>query len=110
MGFAGWAGIILLVLAGVFLFLRRMEVALPALPVGPAVTVAGLAAVGLVLVIIRWLSLPSVHAGLQGSIGAKYGIWIAMIAGIVEVASAVAELRASGEPLPWAQTQQTGEA
>jgi hypothetical protein len=109
-GFTGWAGILLLFIAGLYLFLRRMEVAMPDLPVGPAVAVAGVAALGLLLVIIRWLSFPSVHAGLAGSIGAKYGVWIALIAGIVEVGCAVVELRASGEQLPWAQTEQTGEA
>jgi hypothetical protein len=109
-GFTGWAGILLLFVAGAYLFLRRMEVAMPDLPVGPAVAVAGVAALGLLLVIIRWLSFPSVHAGLAGSIGSKYGVWVALIAGIVEVGCAVVELRASGEQLPWAQTEQTGEA
>jgi hypothetical protein len=109
-GFTGWAGILLLFLAGLYLFLRRMDVSLPALPVRPAVAVAGVAATGLALVVIRWLSLPSVHAGLAGSIGAKWGIWVALLAGIAEVACAVVELRASGEPLPWVQTQQTGDA
>jgi hypothetical protein len=56
-------------------------------------------------VIIRWLTLPRVHGGLAGSIGAKYGIWVAIIAGIVEVAVAVIAMRASGEPFPWTQTQ-----
>ena len=68
--------------------------------------VAGGAALGLLLVILRWLTLPRVHGGVAGSIGAKYGIWLAIIAGIVEVAAAVAELRASGEPLPWQPQQQ----
>ena len=109
-GFTGWAGILLLFIAGLYLFLRRMEVAIPDLPVGPAVAVAGVAALGLLLVIIRWLSFPSVHAGLAGSIGSKWGVWVALIAGLVEVGCAVAALRASGEELPWAQTHQTGEA
>jgi hypothetical protein len=109
-GFWGWAGILLLFLAGLYLFLRRMEVSLPALPVGPAVAVAGVAALGLLFVIIRWLSLPSVNGGVGGSIGAKWGIWVAILAGILEVGCAVAEFRASGEPVPWEQAQQTGEA
>jgi len=106
-GFSAWAGVLLLTLAGVFHFLRRSEVSMPALPVGPAVATAGAASLGLLLVIIRWLTLPRVHGGLAGSIGAKYGIWIAIIAAAVEVGGAVAELRASGEQLPWAQTQQS---
>jgi hypothetical protein len=104
-GFSAWAGTLLLTLAGVYLVLRRSEVSLPSLPVGPAVLVAGAAAVGLLLVIIRWLTLPRVHGGLAGSIGAKYGIWVAIIAGAVEVVAAVIAMRASGEPFPWAQTQ-----
>lgn len=106
-GFSAWAGTLLLTLAGVYLVLRRSEVSLPSLPAGPAVVVTGLASLGLLLVIIRWLTLPRVHAGLAGSIGARYGIWLAMIAGIVEVAAAVAELRAAGERLPWQQPQQS---
>jgi len=104
-GFSAWAGTLLLTLAGVYLFLRRSEVSLPSLPAGPAVVVAGAAGLGLLLVLIRWLTLPRVNGGLAGSIGAKYGIFIALIAGIVEVGAAVLEFRASGEPLPWRQTQ-----
>lgn len=104
-GFSAWAGILLLTLAGVYLFLRRSEVSLPAAPAfaGPAVLVAGVAALGLLLVILRWATLPRVSGGLAGSIGAKFGIWLAILAGIVEVGAAVVELRASGEPLPWQQ-------
>jgi hypothetical protein len=105
-GFSAWAGILLLTLAGVYLVLRRSDVSLPSTRVGPSVLVAGGAALGLLLVILRWLTLPRVHGGAAGSIGAKYGIWLAIIAGIVEVAAAVAELRASGEPLPWQPQQQ----
>src|SRR5207248_874897 len=90
-------------LAGVYLVLRRSEVSIPDLPVGPAVVVAGAAALGLLLVIIRWITLPRVNGGAAGHIGAKYGIWIAIIAGVVELVAAVAEFRASGEALPWAQ-------
>jgi hypothetical protein len=103
-GFSAWAGTLLLTLAGVYVVLRRSEVSLPSLPVGPSVLVAGAAAVGLLLVIIRCLTLPSVHGGAAGSIGAKYGIYIAIVAGAVEVAAAVMAMRASGEPLPWTQS------
>ncbi|HZQ15898.1 MAG TPA: hypothetical protein VFA82_03905 [Gaiellaceae bacterium] len=104
-GFSAWAGTLLLVLAGVFLLLRRLEVALPSLPVGPAAIVAGVSALGLLLVIIRWLTFPSVP-GL--AIGSKYGVWIALIAGLAETAGAVVALRESGEPLPWAQASGPG--
>ncbi len=107
-GFSAWAGVLLLTLAGVYLVLRRAEVSLPALPVGPAVLVAGVAALGLLLVVIRWLTLPSVSAGLAGSIGARYGIYIALVAGIVETVAAVIAFRASGEALPGTQRPASG--
>jgi hypothetical protein len=100
-GFTAWAGVLLLTLAGVYVALRRSDVSLPDAPIGPSVLVAAAAALGLVLVVLRWLTLPRVSAGVAGDIGPKYGIWIAMIAGAVEVAAAVAAMRASGEPMPW---------
>jgi hypothetical protein len=106
-GFTAWAGTLLLTLAGVYLVLRRSETRLPSTPIGPSVLVASGAALGLLLIVVRWLTLPRVHGGLAGSIGAKYGVWLAIIAGAVEVAAAVAEMRASGERLPWQQPQQT---
>jgi hypothetical protein len=104
-GFTAWAGTLLLTLAGIYVVLRRSGVSLPSPYVGPSVLVAGVAALGLLLVVIRWLTLPSVSAGLAGSIGARYGIWIAIIAGAVEVAGAVIAFRASGEALPWASSE-----
>src|SRR5438105_3649593 len=65
-GFTGWFGVLLLTLAGVYLVLRRSEVSIPDLPVGPAVVVAGAAALGLLLVIIRWITLPRVNGGAAG--------------------------------------------
>jgi hypothetical protein len=100
-GFSAWAGALLLTAAGVLWLLHRSEVALPTTVVGPAVAVTGAAALGLFLVIMRWLTLPRVHGGVAGSIGAKYGIWIAIIGGAVELVAAVDALRTSGEPLPW---------
>jgi hypothetical protein len=104
-GFTAWAGTLLLFLAGLFLLLHRSGVSLPSLPFGPSVIVAGGSAVGLLLVFVRWATLPRLHAGLAGSIGARYGIWVALVAGITEVVAAVIALRASGETLPWQQAQ-----
>jgi hypothetical protein len=104
-GFSAWAGTLLLTLAGVYLVLRRSDVSLPSTVVGPSVLVAGAAALGLLLVVLRWLTLPRVRGGIAGSIGAKYGIWLAILGGAVELTAAIMEMRASGEPLPWAQTR-----
>ena len=106
-GFSAWAGILLLTRAGVYLVLRRSGVELPSMPVGPSVLVAGAATLGLFLIVVRWLTLPRVHAGLAGSIGARFGIWLAILAGAVEVAGAISAMRGSGEPLPWAEGAQS---
>ena len=105
-GFTAWAGGLLLTAAGVLVVLRRSGTNLSGARVGPSVLVGGVAALGLLLVIIRWLSFPTYHAsGVSYDVGARYGIYIALIAGIAEVTAAVMAMRASGEPMPWAQTE-----
>ena len=107
-GFTAWAGALLLTLAGVLLVLHRSGATLPSIQVGPAVLVAGIAGLGLLLVIIRWVSLPRYHVSdLSYDAGARYGLYIALIAGIAEVAAAVMAMRASGESMPWAQEHHT---
>lgn len=92
-GFSAWAGSLLLVAAGVLVVLRRSGVSLKLGDVDPSVIVAAVAGLGLLLVIIRWISFPRYHGA---DVGARYGIYIALIVGIVEVAAAAKELRASG--------------
>jgi hypothetical protein len=86
----------------VLLVLRRAGATFNLGNVGPSVLVAGVAAVGLLLVIIRWISFPRYH---DLDVGARYGIYIALIAGIAEVTAAVMAMRASGEQIPWTQGQ-----
>jgi hypothetical protein len=102
-GFSAWAGALLLTAAGVLLVLRRAGASLPSVAgAGPAVAVAAVAGLGLLLVIVRWISFPR-YRGLH--VGARYGIYIALIAGLAEVTAAVMELRASGEQMPWTQAE-----
>ena len=105
-GFSAWAGSLLLTAAGVLLALRRSGVDFKLPNVGPALLVAAVAALGLLLVIIRWISFPRYRGA---DVGARYGIYLALIAGIVEAAAAIMQMRASGEPVPWTQTQQAPE-
>jgi hypothetical protein len=65
--------------------------------IGPSALVAGVAGLGLLLVIIRWVSFPTYHGstGLNYNVGARYGIFLALIAGIAEVTAAVMQMRAS---------------
>ena len=101
-GFTAWAGTLLLTGAGVLLLVRRSGASWSFGGLSPSVLVAGVAAVGLLLVIIRWATLPR-YRGVD--VGARYGIYLALIAGIVEVAAAIAQVRASGEASHWAQAQ-----
>ena len=105
-GFAAWAGALLLTAAGILVVIPARGGVLSGGRVGPSTLVAGIAALGLLLVIVRWVSFPRAHsAGLSYDVGARYGIYIALIAGIVEVVAAVMAMRASGEQMPWAQAE-----
>jgi hypothetical protein len=109
-GFSAWAGGLLLTAAGVLLVLRRSGVSVPS-AMGPSVQVAAIAAVGLLLVIIRWATLPRYHfSSISYGVGARYGLYVALIAGIAVVVAAVMELRASGEQVPWAQREHPEQA
>jgi len=93
-GFGGVGGTMLLTVAGVYLILRRLEYAVWAPPFGDARLAAALAGAGLLLVIIRWATLPSL---LGISADARYGIWIALAAGVVETVAVIFEAR--GHPV-----------
>lgn len=106
-GFTGSAGALLLVAAGVLLVFRRAGGSLlSGANAGPSAVVAGLSAVGLLLVIVRWATLPRYRAGgtdFSYSVGPSYGLYVALIAGIVETAAALLAMRAPREQRPWDQ-------
>ncbi|HTX62863.1 MAG TPA: hypothetical protein VMD28_04455 [Acidimicrobiales bacterium] len=107
----GWLGGLLIVASGIYLMLQRSQADLSRVKVGPATVVLGAAAVGTVIVILRWITLPRGSGGIGGvslySYGPRVGIWITLIVGVVEVVAAVQLFRSSGEKLPWA-TEATG--
>jgi len=105
-GFTAWAGTLLLTAAGVLVVLRQSGVSWPMTVVGPSKLIAGVSVMGLLLVFIRWLSLPRVHSlGFVEEV--RYGIYVALIAGVVEVAAAVAEVLASGGQMSRTHSQPT---
>ena len=97
----GWLGALLIVAAGVYLVLHRSEVDLSKMPLTPSLVVLGAAGLGTLIVILRWLTLPSSHSRF-GSYGPMAGIYIAVIAGVAAVVCAVMMFRSSGDKLPWA--------
>jgi hypothetical protein len=103
----GWLGSLLIIAAAVYLFLVRSDVDIKG-PVGPAVAVLGASALGTVIVLIRWLSLPrasGAFGAVHYSYGAKFGMWLTLIVGIVQVVSSFMLFRASGEQVPWGAHQ-----
>jgi hypothetical protein len=104
-GIAGSMGAALLAAAGVLVLFRRTGGSLlSGVNAGPSALVAGLAALGLVLVIIRWATLPTYPANgvdFSYSVGPSYGLYLALVAGIVEAATALLALRTAGEQRPW---------
>lgn len=107
----GWLGRLLLVAAGVWFLLYKSEVSLPKLPMTVLAVTVGASTLGLLIVIIRWITLPSGGAlGHTFNYGARAGIWVAALAGAVQVACAVILFRQSGEQLPWKTTAAPPEA
>jgi hypothetical protein len=103
-GFAGSAGAALLTAAGVLVLFRRTGGSqLSGANAGPSAVVAGLAALGLLLVIVRWATLPGPQSGsvFSYSVGPSYGLYLALGAGIVETVAALLALRTAGEQRPW---------
>jgi hypothetical protein len=97
-GFSAWAGTLLLTAAGVLLVLRRSGVTISSGNVGPALLIGCVSALGLLLVVARWVTLPE-YRGI--GVGTRYGIYLALIAGITEVGASIMEMRASGETTVW---------
>ena len=109
----GWLGGLLIVASGVYLLLQRSQADLSRVKLGPATVVLGAAVVGTFLVILRWISLPSGHVGVDGvnlfNYGPEVGIYLTLIVGVVQVVSALRLFRGSGEKLPWSKAA-SGEA
>jgi hypothetical protein len=102
----GWLGALLIVLAGVYVALKRSDVKVPTLPVGAGVLVLGVGGLGTLIVALRWVTLPSGAYGIGNasfSYGPRAGIIIALLAGVVQVVCAFMLFRASGEAMPWAK-------
>lgn len=95
--FLGILGILLCVAAaGFVLATRAFALRSPQLPVGPALLAMGLAGLGTLFILIRLLSYDRQSLG-GISLGPKIGVFLALLAAIVETAAAFMLFRASGE-------------
>jgi hypothetical protein len=96
----GWIGAILIIAAAVYLAALRSESNVPKVSYGPGVTVLGLSLIGTIIVALRWITIPR-GGGAGYSYGPQYGLFITVIAGIVQVILAFRLFKASGESVPW---------
>jgi hypothetical protein len=102
----GWLGGLLVVAGAAYLVLLRSGTNMPKTSIGPAVIVLGASAIGTVIVALRWLTLPRgsfAGAGSGFSYGARIGIYIALVAAIVQVVFSFRIFKASGEAMPWSK-------
>ncbi|HUY58319.1 MAG TPA: hypothetical protein VMV16_01290 [Solirubrobacteraceae bacterium] len=103
----GWLGGLLIVAAGALLLAHRAGVDTSRLRLTPAVLVLGTSALGTLIVLIRWVTLPSGHYGVAGvaafSYGPSVGIILTVVVGLVQVVTALMMFRSSGEEFPWAK-------
>ena len=102
----GWIGALLIIAAGLYLVMLRSGSSMPKTNMGPGVIVLGLSGVGALLVVIRWLSLPSGGGGVAGdsySYGPRIGMYLTLLAGIVQAVISFRLFKRSGEALPWSK-------
>jgi hypothetical protein len=103
----GWIGVLLVTAAGVYLAMLRSGSQVPKTSMGPGVLVLGASAIGTLLIAVRWISLPRGNVSASGvalySYGPRFGIILALLASVVQVACALTLFRRSGEALPWAK-------
>jgi hypothetical protein len=99
----GWFGALLIVAAAVYIVLLRSGSQMPKFGYGPGVIVLGLSAVGALIVILRWVTIGHGSGSYAGeSWGPSFGLYLVLIAGIVQAFFALRLFRASGEAVPWA--------
>jgi hypothetical protein len=101
----GWLGALLVIAAGAYIVALRSGSNMPKTNYGPGVIVLGASVIGAVLIVLRWITLPRGHYGnFAGSVswGAGIGLYLCLIAAVVQAVYAVRMFQSSGETLPWA--------
>jgi hypothetical protein len=108
---SGWAWIPILLciaVAGVVAAREFGGARLPAAgPVGPALLLLAVAGLATLLILLRWLTLPS--SDFPGvDTGPRVGLFLGLIGAIIQTAFAAIAFKASGEALPGGSGGQTG--
>jgi hypothetical protein len=103
----GWLGALLIIAAGVYLAMVRAGSNMPNTGVGPGVAVLGLSVLGTLIVIIRWITIPS-GSGLGYTYGPMFGMYLTILAGLVQAVLAFRLFKRSGEAAPWDAKRSAG--
>lgn len=102
----GGLGVVLLLAVGaVAAALVFGDVSLPTIPVGWNLVLAGAAALGTLLLVLRAFTYAEGGEILGGSVsfGPGWSGWLVMLLAVAETVFAVLAFRASGEQVPWRQ-------
>jgi len=92
----GLIGALLIIAAAVYLVALRSGSNLPRNSYGPGVTVLGLSLIGIIIVALRWLTVPKIAGW-----GPQYGMYLTIIAGAIQAFLSYRLFKASGERVPW---------
>jgi hypothetical protein len=97
----GTVGVLLVIIATLVAAAQVFSASsLPEVPVSLNFVVAGAAALGTLLIILRAFTYKTV-SGVGGSVGLKWGAYVLMVICVIQVAFAVMRLRESGDAMPW---------
>jgi hypothetical protein len=99
----GIIGALLIIAAGVYLVFLRSGSNMPKTTYGPGVLVLGASALGALIVIIKWVTLPRGSGTYAAySYGPRFGMYVVLVAGVVQAFFALRLFRSTGEAVPWA--------
>ncbi|HEX4702222.1 MAG TPA: hypothetical protein VH352_08865 [Pseudonocardiaceae bacterium] len=100
LGFAAWFPLLLLVAAAGLMLAQQMGVNVPAVKPSWPLILLGVAVLALVIILLRWLTLPGGSDGLPATgitYGAGFGLYVGIVASILFGLSQYLLFKASGQ-------------
>jgi hypothetical protein len=111
LGFAAWFPVLLLVAGAGLLLAQQVGANVPVIRPGWPLVLLGIAALSLIIILIRWLTLPGGSDGIAQtgiSYGAGFGLYVGLVAAILFGLSQYLVFRASGQSFADATKQFRG--
>jgi hypothetical protein len=98
LGFAAWFPVLLVVAGAGLLLAQQLGANVPAVKPGWPLVLLGASVLSLIIIVIRWLSLPGGSDGLVQA-GAGFGLYVGLVAAILFGLSQYLVFRAAGQSL-----------